>query len=392
MPLLDHKNETFDRLYGTGYLLVLALIVFAGFLNTTMFPVRIPDRALKALCAALAGLIAVRCVWKKRPDNVRTAAGACAISACMAVSWMVTRHGYLLELAFLILGAYGVPFRRILKVYLGVSVPFLAVTVCMALTGHIRNLVFYRGDQIRMSFGIHYPTDFCAHIFFLICCWVWLRAEKITIAETVLTALTAVFCYVMCGARTTMLCLLLLAGLLAGIRLMKQNGIRNGILKKILLAGVPLSCILSVALAVLYRDGSPLMVKINALLSNRPRLGHIGLERYPLVLFGQIVEMHGSGGTTEVPEEYFFLDSSYMYILLCLGICTLLAVMAILIKAALEAYRAECLTALAVLAVICLECFMEHHLISIGYHPFLLLFAAGQEISASEGSRGSGEQ
>ena len=387
MSLQNKNDETFDRMYQTGYLIILALIVFAGFLNTTMFPVRIPDRVLKILCAALCVLIVFRCVWKKRPENVKQTLGVCAIFACMAASWLVTRHGYLLELAFLILGACGVPFRRILKVYLGVSVPFLAVTVCMALTGHIQNLVFYRGDQIRMSFGIHYPTDFCAHIFFLVCCWAWLRAERITIAEIVLIVLTAVFCYVMCGARTTMLCLLLLAGLLAVVRRLKQTGI----LKKILLAGVPLSCVLSVALAFLYRDGSPLMGKINVLLSNRPRLGHIGLQRYPLVLFGQIVEMQGSGGTTEVPENYFFLDSSYMYILLCLGICTLLAVMIILFKAALEAYRADRFAALAVLAVLCLECFMEHHLISIGYHPFLLLFAAGRELTEAGTIQGAGE-
>ena len=33
-------------------------------------------------------------------------------------------------------------------------------------TGVITNLVYHRGDQVRMSFGFIYPTDFAAGIVF----------------------------------------------------------------------------------------------------------------------------------------------------------------------------------------------------------------------------------
>ena len=379
------KRPSIEIVYEVLYLAFLALITFAGFLNTTMFPYRFSKRTMLVISICLLILICVFFVLRRIPWKDGKFLCAAAVCLAMALSWKQTGHGFLLELGLLILGAYGISFRHILKTYLGVSLPFLAVTVISALTGRIENLVYYRGDQIRIAFGIHYPTDFAAHIFFLICCWVWLRNRAVSWAEITGILITACFCAQYCGARTTAAVLALMFFLLAGTVFLASEDARAGRevfsparrpVRLLLFLSVPFSCLASLALSRLYRDDRSLLVRLDHILHNRLHLGRTAFERYPLKAFGQVIKMQGSGGSTEGVEDYFFLDSSYMYILMCLGIVVLLAVMMILIReAAADLLCGEWIW-LMILSCICMECFMEHHLITIGYHPFLLLLAA----------------
>ena len=59
----------------------------------------------------------------------------------------------LLETRLLIAGANDIDYRKILKVYLIVEIPMIICTMIVGYTGVITNLVYHRGDQVRMSFG-----------------------------------------------------------------------------------------------------------------------------------------------------------------------------------------------------------------------------------------------
>lgn len=78
----------------------------------------------------------------------------------------------LLETRLLIAGANDIDYRKILKVYLIVEIPMIICTMIVGYTGVITNLVYHRGDQVRMSFGFIYPTDFAAGIVFMITVWI----------------------------------------------------------------------------------------------------------------------------------------------------------------------------------------------------------------------------
>ena len=382
----ERASAVYDRLY----LCFLAFITFAGFLNTTMFPFRIRSRQLLFVSIFLAALVLAGFFLFKKERWTRSRIAALLVCVCMIISWAKVRHGYLLELALLIAGACGISFLRIAGTYLAVSVPFMAITIAMALTGHIQNLVYYqeeRGGAARIAFGIHYPTDFCAHLFFLICCWLWIRGEKASRLEGALLLPAAWFCMRFCGARTTALCLVFLYAALFAGRALSLLAVRTDVPQDgthplfripslLLLLAVPGSCLLSVLLTWLYNPEIRWMKRLNDLLTDRLRLGRVGMDRYPVNLFGHVVKTQGSGGSTANAQDYFFLDSSYVYILLNLGLLTLLAVMFILCRAAWKAYRQQRWEQLCILAAICLACFMEQHLISIGYHPFLLLLLA----------------
>ena len=79
------------------------------------------------------------------------------------MSHYVSGYDFLVDLLILILGAYRVNFRNILKTYIAVWSVLLVVTIMGAMTGLAENLVYYQqvenGMRVRMALGICYPTD-----------------------------------------------------------------------------------------------------------------------------------------------------------------------------------------------------------------------------------------
>jgi len=373
------------------YLILLAVIGLMAFNYTTMSGVEFPEwlRHLVLLAAALTALARIifdrGCSWP-----------GLLLGALLAGLFFVVRsrsmQGYLLELAALILGAQGIRFKKIVKVYFAVSLAALLVTMGLALGGVIENLVYERAGRTRMSFGIAYPTDFCAHVFFLTCCWAWIRGRRIGWAEIALIAALALFCLVFCDARNGAACLLLLAAGLSYVKLRRSAAARKGgdyrmnrVVSGILCGSMPLCAALMIGLSLLYNGSSSGMVTLDLLLSGRLELGRRAFDAYPVTFFGQFVEMTGLGNSLTHTGEYFWLDSSYVNILLRLGILALLSVLAVFVYASTRERKNGAWERLFILAVIALQCMIEHHLIEIGHHPFLLLMLA---VSGAGGARG----
>ena len=72
------------------------------------------------------------------------------------------------------------------------------------------------------------------------------------------------------------------------------------------------------------------MAKLNTLFSTRLSLGKEVFDRYDVQIWGQDIPMRGNGGSTEVVADYFFIDSSYVNILMRLGLVVFILVMLII--------------------------------------------------------------
>ena len=82
-----------------------------------------------------------------------------------------------------------------------------------ALSGIIPNLI-YRREQvtgtIRQSFGIVYPTDFAAHVLYLVLAYCYLFFKRITIKSYLFFCLLAYLLIYFCDARLSALSLVIL--------------------------------------------------------------------------------------------------------------------------------------------------------------------------------------
>lgn len=284
----------------------------------------------------------------------------------------------LLETGFLIAGANDIDYRKILKVYLIVEIPTTICTMIAGYTGVITDLVYHRGEQVRMSFGFVYPTDFAAGIIFMVTAWGVLRQVRCTWIEIGLMIISVVLFEKYCDVRNSEIVMMILIICVVYLKIRNKLAAKKGkeytpsLLLKILCLVAPYGLAgFMILVSRFYRPDIEWMAKLNTLFSTRLSLGKKVFDRYDIQIWGQDIPMRGNGGSTEVVADYFFIDSSYVNILMRLGLVAFILVMLIIsiimIKSLNHPYM------LMAMAIVCIHSVMEHHMFEVYYDVFLML-------------------
>lgn len=366
------------------YLVMVAVVALMAFNYTTMSGIVFPTLLHRAVLFGTALIVAGRYITAEHLDRWQVLT-ALAIVVLFYVAGK-NANQRLGELALLIAGARGIRFERIMKVYFACIFTALVLTIVLSLFGVIENLVYARerdeNDVIYMRncFGICSPTDFGAHVLFIVCCYVWLRERRISWAEIVLIIGVALAIFYLSDARCDAACLVLLAAGLAYVKLRRLLARRRGKVYRMTrglsfvmaVMAVP-AAVISLVLAYIYSPKVAWLYKLNGMLSKRLDLSHRAVGRYPVTLLGQFVKMNGWGGDTAYHNGYFWIDCSYIVTLLQYGVLVLGIVIAILVVSAFRQRKLGSWERLGVLTLVAGQCMVEHHLTEIAYDPFLLL-------------------
>lgn len=380
------SDEQIRRILEILYLLAFALLLGYAFLETTTFRIEWPDYFYSNVRAVLTALVLARIILSGTYTR-KEAILAGVITLLFLLCWRRREAEVLLDTLLLILGGKDISFKKILKVYLAVSAGLLLFTMRAALTGTIENLIYAQeGRRLRHSFGICYPTDFSAHVFYSLLAYVCIRGEKIKSAEIAGIGAIGILVYYFCDARANTLCILLLAGVLCYHRFRmhlarkKQKVYEmNGVWSVLLASSAVLCALLMTVLTLNYSPESRLSLWMDRVINSRLRCGKKGVDLFGFHLFGQQIPMQGSGGSVKESVRYFFLDCSYISIVLQYGLLVFGIVLAVCCVLGFRARREKQWILLWVLAIASLQCIMEHHLLEISYYPFL--WAAFADIS-----------
>lgn len=379
----SNKQNIFENLY----LFYLGLITMMAFKDTTMFPFGWTNTQI-CLTLILGFMIVFAEIACGRSWKLYEILIAGIVVGTLVLCWHHYMRRYILDLIILIIGARDVDADKLIKVFFGVSLGCILITMAAALTGQIENLIYVqeeRGSMPRISFGSIYPTDFSAHMFFIAVCYLWLKIQKIRYRDLALVTGVGIFCICFCGARTSATGL----GILVVFFFLKKKGIlkENKIAQYMECFFMPLCAVSSVVLALFYRQDYTWMRWLNKILNNRLSQGHKGFRLYSIPLLGQEVIMNGYGGSVHQKEgvEYFFLDSSYVNILLQYGILVLGMLIMLSVWILLRLMKAGMSGRMFILTVVFLCCTMEQHLMEIAYNPFWVLTLA--ELGTSDKKR-----
>lgn len=393
LKLADDSEKRLWRGYEYFYFFVFSCVLIDTYYSITMFrnalwiipfvsvASTLNDFFLPALLG-LNGLFIVLSLFKKCPASFaytpEQAIAAIVCGGALLVPYILYGYAEPYWFAVLLVGAHNIDGKKLVRYYFWISVIICSLTFLCGLTGQIENLVYHRADgTMRIAFGFNYPTDFCSHIFFLVVCWLWQKEEKTTFPEIGGIAALSVFTYLACNARTTAATLMLLAVwmLIVKWRAKKNDGsYRMTKPLQICCFFAPLiSACFMTASSVLYSENNSFFVLMDKITNCRLSLGHEGFLRYDLTPFGQPVAMNGNGGTTIPPRDYFFLDCSYVNILLRYGAVTLLLALCILFYLTLNEKHKGSFVRVGLIGVVALQCVIEQHLMEIGHAPLLLL-------------------
>lgn len=285
----------------------------------------------------------------------------------------------IMDIALLLLCAKDIPYEAILREYVVIKVPMIAMTIIGSRFGVFENLIYHQtGGRVREAFGFCYPTDFAAQIFFLFMVWVLIRRVKTSYIELAAMVGAGILLKIFCDTNNSVLCIWILVLSVVVFKVLDKMDLKGSffaLVEKIYCIGcLCLPFVFSVMMILLSRFYNPdnsFLLAIDKALNYRLGWGLEGFTRYDATLWGQYVEMHGNGGTTEKATDYFFLDCSYVNILLRQGLIIFALVLLVLVVLIFKNWKDHLF--LWLLVMVCLHCVIEHHFMEFSYNIFLIL-------------------
>lgn len=367
------SNKLTIQLHEFIYFMAFIPYLTVAMLKTTMFsiPGFLTDITMVCLLFAIAS------VFIKGQLSVSYIATITLFTVIGFIVWRQTGQYTVLESAVLLAGAYKVDVKKLMKIYLWIVGGLTLVTFLASQVGIIENLRYIRPRSgiVRNSFGIIYPTDFAAHIFFLYAVSVYLfgRGNRPYLL-TGIGLFSAWFVYKFSDARLD-------AATIAGLAILyllvyQRNSLVNQSLKifsGLLMIAYP---IISYWLTINYRYGYSFYHVINRLLSGRLALGQSALRTYGIKLFGQNIVFIGNGGSLRVSRSYNFVDSSYLKILLLYGLVFLVAYVLLMTFFIWNRTKVGDYLFLAVFTMIGVNSMVAHHWQEPVYNLFAILVFA----------------
>ena len=368
---------------GQLYLLAFLINLLGESLSTTMF--HVPGNFLLLIKFVTIVLIGIKLLWFDSLGKKEVLYFAGLMSTAILI-WIFSGYSEVFMWGILLIGAQNVPFRKILLIYIVINFVVVFLAFSSSLLGVIENLQYTgNGNRgIRNSFGIVYTTDFAAHIFYLMLAYFYLKSGKIKKWDYIGAGIIAVLVYYFCNARLDVICMSALIGGYLYIAYKKRRApylLKNKYTpkkgyEKYGIYAMPVAATLMMLLTVLYGKLN-ILDQLDILLSSRLRFGLQGLEQFGIRLFGQYVLMVGNGNTTKQPLNYFFVDCSYLYVLLRYGIIFLLILLGVYV-ACCRKYCKDVYFILTI-ALISLNCMIAHHIIEPAYNPFAFALLAAMD-------------
>ena len=191
------------------YLLAFFIFLISETFSTTMF--QLPGSAY-TLCKAVSCLLLIIKVF--RFDEFSRKTFFIFVLLILETILVYVNSGYM-EVFFWVLfvmSAKNVSLKKILKVYLIVTISIVLLAFCASMLQVIENLQYTRGDgkRVRNSFGAIYTTDFASHIFMIMMSAFYLLKDKLKTWHFILGAVVGVLVYWFCNTRLDMGCLFLM--------------------------------------------------------------------------------------------------------------------------------------------------------------------------------------
>lgn len=302
----------------------------------------------------------------------------------LLITWRMSKEFSLFSMGIFVLGARNVDFKRIIKIYFYVGMLLLAFVVISAMGGLIRNLV-YRRDMtniVRQSFGIAYPTDFAAHVLYLILAYAYLKFGKIKWYDYAVFLAAAVFLVKFSDARLSAYAIILSIPVLW----IGQRAQTDHLLSRFIASfywTVPiLSAYLVIIASYFFTPSNKILTKVNNASSGRLFLGHKAISEYGFSMFGKQIIEHGWGGANglkmsqNAPANYFFVDSSFLRMTILYGIIMAIIILLAMTKISWESFQKGSFALASIIVIVSVSAMVEQRLLDLAYDPFLIALLA----------------
>lgn len=292
------------------------------------------------------------------------------------VGLIFNRNFILADIAILVIGIHGVNLKSAVRIFFYTSSAICAMLFVLSLCGVIEN---YQNDTAgipRYAFGNVYPTDFAATLFYIELAHGFIKGKKYGPADFLFWTAAAAFVLIFCVARldSVLMFAFALAMMLAtrNPRLFNDKAVSG-----VLVISVPVLCVIALLMHVFYSPQNPVLGWINGIFSGRLEFGKAVIQDYGFSLFGHNIKMQGWGFKTSEWDEslgYYFVDSGWLSVTLRFGFVMTIFMCASFMAASKKYIREKNYVLPIVILFISITSIVDHHVLEVGYNPFLFVF------------------
>ncbi len=365
------------------YLGVLVFYLFFSFLRNTTFDPYLGSRPFNLASYACSALLILKIYLFDR-YNLKDKLIITFFMLIAICSWRLSTSNLILVMAAFILAAKDVSFTNIIKCYFYTTLILLLSVMLFSVVGIIKDLVFVvHGRATRYALGIVYPTDLASHVLYLILANVYLKYQKLNWHYYLSYLVIAFLLKLITDARLSIICIILIIPTVLMAKAAEKSQCKIvRLIPSLYWAFIPFLAFTSFAGTYFFDNTNHIYYKIDHALSGRLSYGLMSMYRYRFTWLGQKVEETGLGGNKGLSVfhhgniGYFYIDSSYLRLIMIYGIIVTLIIVGVMIALSIRGVMRRDYALTAVLFIVTISCFVEQHLLELSYNPFLLALLA----------------
>ncbi len=356
--------------------LFFSILITAFFINSSMLYYSISNVVMNIIIiGALSGLLFKLIILDKY--NLIEIVIFILFILISLISGYVSDQSNTLMYSIIIIAAKDIELKNIVKNYFYTTASLMIIITMLSFLGVVSDLLFLRDNGYRHSLGLQYPTVYAAKVFFLCTAYFFIRDFKLTFKETIAILCLAYFTFYYTGGRVDVFLLVILTVFLYLFKYVDMEYLKPlgfiGIFSPII------ATFIAWITAKYYNPLSVFYYDLNSLFSGRLILGQQAIQTYPIKPFGQVIYEQGLGGIQGLHNfvnKYFFIDSSYLALLLKNGWIFYIFLFSLLTYKLFDYYKKKQYMFLIVYGVICINSLISTFFFSVPVNSLILFLFA----------------
>ena len=259
---------------------------------------------------------------------------------------------------------------KIIRYYLIIVSIICVMTTLLNRFGVYPNDALVENRGVRYFLGFNYTTFASNFFLHLYIAFIAIKKKPISILETIAVLIINYILFYLTDTKAPYF-LIYLAVLSLWILRLYNKIFETIIFKCATVFSMPILTIIMIVTANSYKP-SFYFNKLDKILAGRIRLGNQGIKEYGFSLFGKFTQWETGRKGIERSGDYFFVDSSYLNIMLTFGIVTLAFVVIAFMIFSITAYDVKNYYLCIAIILLAIHAFTDPQLFELRYNPLLL--------------------
>ena len=360
-----------DRLFFISYGLFLTISILSTSFYYQIFVGR-PHMWMQIACVLLLVAYEIRTIGIRNQDWRELIVCAALFLLAFRVSPASTQRQSVLMFAY-IYCARKIPFAKIARFTLDISIVLVSLIVLSGYFGIIDNIAAVKGGRVREYLGFRYALNLPGLLLNMTSLWIFLRKDKITVPGALGWAVVNWLAYCKTDSRISFVFAELLLAAALVMRFWPKVVEKLKPLWLLAVSSFGLCGAFSLVFTILYDNAVPWMRRLNGMLESRLRLGYRSLMENGVTFFGQEIEWLGNGLDAfgnSVTGAYTYVDCLYVKILQRYGVLFTIALAALTCWAMYRLYKRREYHILLICASVAVHCVLDDLSFTLHYNTF----------------------